>query len=660
MRVSGPSVSLARMEHPVSARGAGLAAISMLVLLSGVWTWWACKEGAYFGAAMYPGLVVLCAGLVLAGSRAAWGQALHVSTAAKLSLGGLLLLGTWSALSAIWSPTPDIAVADAQRILGYALVFGLGLWVRVLLREKSELAMAPLAVAGLGAGAYAVAVLLTGDDFARYVDRGTLQFPIGYRNANAAFFLIAMLPAASLASWRGLDWRARGLALATATLCLELAMLSQSRASVIASAVALGVLLIVSRERARTMGWLLLAAIPALVVIPAVTDLFATGNVEDYMGTSELRVAGRATLLGFLIALVAGSAAAFLGRRAQRDERREARANRLIGFGAVGTAIVAVVAFVIASGDPINWLEDRVDEFLTQGSPEAGQSASRFQVDAGTERDDFWRVAIESAKDEPLLGVGGGGYQYAFLLERDEGGAESVRDAHSVELEMLSELGIPGLALFLIAIASAAVGAWQSRRPGGRDALLAACALAAGAYWLTHASLDWFWPFAGVTAPVIGLLGSAAAPPRAEPAESAPTWRRRAVAAAACVLAISVIPPYLAGRYVDAAYAGWRTDLEEAMAFLDHASDLNPLSVEPLMTRGAILQAAGEDEAAIEAFEEAAAERPEEWATHYFLGQLKLDSDPEAARAELHLARERNPLSANLIELEQRIKSSDD
>ena len=649
------------MEHPGSAQATKLAGAIALGVMSVVWVWWACKEGAYFGAVMYPGLVVLCAGLILVGSRAAWSGALVLSTPSKLALGGLLGLGTWSALSAIWSPAPDIAIADAQRILGYAIAFGLGIWLRALLRERSELAMVPLALAGLVAGGYTVAVLLTGENFALYVDRGTLQFPLGYRNANAAFFLIAMLPAVMLATSRALDWRVRGVALAAATLALELAMLSQSRASVVAVGVALVVLMIASRERARTVGWMLLAAVPAIIVIPAVTDLFATGDIESYTGTAELRTAGRAALGGSLIALVVGAVSAFAGARVAPSEQREARANRAVGLGAIGIVMVAAVAFVVATGDPAGWFGDRVDEFLTQGTPEAGQAESRFEVNAGSERDDFWRVAIKVSGDEPLLGVGGGGFQYSFLLERGENGAESVRDAHSVELEIMSELGFPGLAMFLLAMAGAGIGAWRSRRLGGSDALLAACALAVGAYWLAHASLDWFWPYAGVTAPVFGLLGSACGPASgADGRLGAPTMLRRLAAGAACVLAISVIPTFLADRYVDAAYAGWRSDLERARSDLDRARELNPLSIEPLMAEGAILRASDMDEEAIAAFEEAASERPEEWATHYFLASLQIRSDPRAAREELELALDLNPLSADLVVLGQRIEAARD
>ena len=257
------------------------------------------------------------------------------------------------------------------------------------------------------------------------------------------------------------------------------------------------------------------------------------------------------------------------------------------------------------------------------------------------------------------MGVGGGGYQYEYLLRRSEEGIESARDAHSVELEIVSELGLGGLALFVLAIAGAAAGAWRTRRLGPSSAALAACALTAGAYWLTHASLDWFWTYPGVTAPVFALLGSAcASPPAPGAAAEAPppgAWRRVAAVAAAA-LALSVVPPYLAERYVDAAYDGWRADLAGAYEDLDQARDLNALSIEPLLAEGAIAREVGDRERAIAAFEEAADERPEEWASHYFLATLTRSTDPARAQAELERALELNPRSAYLEALEARLK----
>jgi O-Antigen ligase len=637
-----------------------LAAVIALVLLTIVWAWWGAKEGAYFGNVMFPGLILLCAGVVLLSSRSVMPAALELPLPVRIAFWALVGLGVWSAASALWSPSPDVAISDAQRILGYAIAFLLGLWLATLLGERRHLAMVPIAAAALFAGAIALIGLFTGDDFERYVQAGTLQYPIGYRNANAAFFLIALWPALTLATSRDLDWRLRAAALGTATLCLELAALSQSRASMIAAAVALVVFLVTSRERARGVGWLLLAVVPALLVVPAVSDVYGADPDEGARSIEVLRDAGRAALAGALLALVAGAGAALAGRRVEESAERQARANRAVAGGAVGVVVVGLVAFAVVTSDPFGWVGDRVDEFLTQGTPHSDEVSSRFSSGAGSERDDLWRVALDDAGEDPILGLGAGGYQYSYLLDRDEEGIESVRDAHSVEFEVLSELGVIGLVLFACAIGGAALGAWRSRGLGVPAAALSTCALTAGAYWLSHASLDWFWTYAGVTAPVFALIGSACAPgpSRSERPAGGP-WRRVGMVAVA-VLAISMVPIYLSERYVDAAYDGWRTDPARADRDLDRARDLNPFSIEPLLAEGGIAKAAGDREQAIAAFEEAAEKRPEEWATHYFLATLYIKSDFERAKDELDQARALNPHSIDIRLLGERLEEVED
>ena len=82
-----------------------------------------------------------------------------------------------------------------------------------------HLAAAPIAIAGGIAGLVAIVVLITGDDIRTYLEGdGTLQYPLGYRNANAAFFGIAIWPALSLAWSRQLAVPARAAALTAATI----------------------------------------------------------------------------------------------------------------------------------------------------------------------------------------------------------------------------------------------------------------------------------------------------------------------------------------------------------------------------------------------------------------------------------------------------------
>jgi hypothetical protein len=646
------------------ARGQALAAGFTLILLAFVWSWWALEEGAYFASVLYPGIALLCAGFVALTLALRWRWPLRLGSPLAIALLAFSALGIWSLLSAIWSPTPDVAVGDGQRILGYALAFGLGALLCRLLAPRVTFAMAPLAIAGASAG-LVTAVSLVGSDAVRdyMTSDGTLEFPLGYRNANAAFFAIAMWPAVGLAQARTLDWRLRGVALGAATLCLELAFLSQSRAAILGGAAALFVYILAAPNRVRSLLWLALAVAPAIVVLPALTDLFrAAHDAPLREAVSEMHTAGTTALIGMVTSTALGLVAAGFDQGRRPAAASLARANRAVAAGMGALLAAGAVAFVLAAGDPIDWVGQRVDEFRSGGTPNLSRESSRFTLDAGSNRYDAWRVAIDDAAADPLLGDGGGGYQYSYDRQR-RSASQDIHDAHSVELEILSELGIPGLTLFGVAIGAAGIGAVRARRAGSEAAALSAIALTVGAYWLVHASFDWFWPYAGLTAPVLALLGSAcgaravsrtAAATRE--AAGAPRWPMVAAAATAMVLALSVVPPYLSDRYTGDAFAGWRSDLGRAYEDLDAARSLNPLSIEPLMVEGAIADADGDADRAIAAYTEATEEHPENWASHYLLAEAYLPGSPRQAEEAARRANELNPLNPRVNALLRKLR----
>jgi O-antigen ligase len=635
------------------------AALIPLAVLTVIWCWWGAKDGGFFGTVLLPGTIALCAGLVLLLATAPWRGDLRLPRAAAVALWALVGLGAWNALSAIWSPAPDVAIADAQRVLAYTIALGLGIWLCDLLGPRTELSLVPLAAAGTFAGAVATIALLAGDDLRTYLEPdGTLQFPLGYRNANAAFFLIAVWPAIGLAAYRKLDWRLRALALGAATLCLDLGLLGQSRGSILAMGAALAVYLAASPRRARALLWLVLAALPALGVVPALVDLYDAANEAGPLGSAigEMRDAGRAVVFTTAVAVAVGAAAALSERRVPEREGPSATADRVVIGGLAVAVLAGAVAFVAVVGDPVDWLGQRAAEFRSGESPSAAGRATRFSLNAGSGRSELWRVALVEAGEDPLLGDGAGGYRYSYLQERRAAGFPAVRDAHSVELENLSELGAPGLALFLCAVGGAGAGAVRARRAGPAAASLSAIALTAGAYWLVHASLDWFWPYPAITAPVLALVGSACAPGLRVARVAAPGPGRRWLVAAAAVLALSTIGPFLSERYTDSAYSKWRSDPADAYDDLDAARRLNPLSVDPLLAEGAIARSAGDRERAIDAFGDAADERPEEWAPYYFLAQLHRGDNPRLARREAALAQERDPFNAQVKALQRRLE----
>ena len=297
---------------------------------------------------------------------------------------------------------------------------------------------------------------------------------------------------------------------------------------------------------------------------------------------------------------------------------------------------------ITAADDPVDWVNQRFDEFQQGSDPELEES--RFAFNAGSERYDYWRVALDDAVDDPLVGSGGGGFQYSYNREGES--EETPRDAHSVELELLSEQGILALLAFIAFVIAVVVAALRSRRLGPASFALVSAAMGAGAYWLVHASIEWFWTYPGVTAPVMWLLGAACAPAMLAPDRGRPPrWMRVAGAAVAIVLLATTMPPYLSERYTNEAYKSWRTDTDGAYRALDRAASLNPFSDAPLLAEGAIAREEGDDERALAAFREAMDRKPDEWAGHYYLALLLAPDDPEAAREELEIAQQLSPRS---------------
>ncbi len=648
-----------RQSASAPDRQTAIAQVLVLGVLTASWIWWSLANGAYLGGLPYPettlyeGIIVLCAAFGVLIWTAPWRASMRLSRFARVATTCLILFAAWTLASALWSPAPDIAVGDAQRTFAYVLAFALGIWSVALLGRRMEYAMLPLVAAVAVVGLVTMLSLAFGDDPTRYLESdGTLDYPLGYRNATAAFFLMALWPAVSLASSRNISAPIRLAALAAATLAIEVGVLCQSRGAIIGSVAALGAFLLASPHRGRSAGWLVIAALPALVCVPAAADLYGAEGVGRAVG--EMHAAGAAGVIGAILALVIGAAALLVERRFSFDEPDWLTpARKRVGVRA--GALTFVLVLLIAIGNPVSWLGDRFDEFQ-KGEPNLSAQSTRLSLNAGSNRSDVWAVAINAIEDDPVFGDGAGGFQYRYTREREEV-TQYAQDAHSIELETLSELGLVGFGLLATGLIAAIAGTIRSRRLGPAAASLSAGAIGAAAYWLAHSSLDWFWPYPAVSAPVIALLGAALAPAMLAPDRAWNGRQRRVLIAMVVILALSVVPPMLSARYTRNAYEGFRTDSERAFADLRRAEFLNRLTDAPQIGTGAVARELGQKERAIEAFRQASRKRPEEWAAHYFLAQLYLPDRPDAARLELALIRELNPLGGLEVEgLEERIR----
>jgi O-antigen ligase len=131
-----------------------------------------------------------------------------------------------------------------------------------------------------------------------------------------------------------------------------------------------------------------------------------------------------------------------------------------------------------------------------------GASASRLGS-ASSNRADYWRVAWDVAGEHPLRGAGPGAFGPEWLRVRPY--PEAVKDAHSLPLETLSELGLLGLALLLALVGGVAGAARAALRA---DAALAAGPAAALATWLVHACVDWDWEMPALTLIAVACAGA--------------------------------------------------------------------------------------------------------------------------------------------------------
>ena len=78
------------------------------------------------------------------------------------------------------------------------------------------------------------------------------------------------------------------------------------------------------------------------------------------------------------------------------------------------------------------------------------EGAARLRTLSGSSRADYWRVALRTVEAAPLLGSGAGSFRRQWFQHRRE--PQPARDAHSLYLETLAELGPLGLALLLAAL----------------------------------------------------------------------------------------------------------------------------------------------------------------------------------------------------------------
>lgn len=540
------------------------------------------------GLGWYPAAVVL--GALLGASAIAVRPALP-SKALMAALGLMLGYTLWSFLSITWAEQQGVAWDGANRTAVYLLVLALfSLWPVTAGGARILLGTLGLGLAGLG-----VVELLRADGAAEpilYFVDARLAEPAGYVNANVALWTIGLLPCLYLAISREVHPIFRGLALGGAGVLACLSLLGQSRGWILAVPVAALAFVAFTPYRARALTALGAVALGTFLVrgpVLAVHDEFTPETLDGLLGAATRN----ALVLGAVLALV-GLVAGIADRRVEIGQDTARRLNRGAVVALAVVLLVGAGAALVKVGDPVDKVSDSWTSFKSGGDATAA-GASRFSS-AGTNRYDFWVVAWERFGERPLHGIGSENFQLDYLARGKSG--EQPRYPHSLQIGVLSQTGLIGALLLGGALLAAAFAALSTaRRAGPAAAAAAGMAATVFTYWLTHASVDWFWEFAGVTAPAFAVLGLACATDREErPVRAAARHGRRAPAlaglvtsaVAASLLLVSFVLPWLAEREVARAASDWPAAPGVALDRLNRAEALNPLSTRPHLVAASI------------------------------------------------------------------------
>jgi O-antigen ligase len=402
-------------------------------------------DGGYFGRVDTPLTVAFGA---VVGLAAVTGAASRPSGTARVMFVLLGMLAAWTALSATWAVPGALVEHDARRALLYAVAFGAVVTV-VDVRRRVAL------LRGLvgGAGVIAIVAIAIRAGSGAVADRfyGSLAAePVGYPNALGALMAIGVVLATGLSLRAGSSRRAlQGL---TAVLVLVLG-LTESRGAALALAVGLCALAWLGPSGARACD-----ALRALLPV-------AVGAL-GWLAVASAGTTGSRVVVGAIATFAAAACVPVLDRLWPRH------AIAVLACGALIVAAALVVAHPVST-------------------------TSSF-------RTTYWVAALDAAREHPALGTGSGSFHLTWLDHGPDG--MFVRDAHSLYVEALSELGPVGLVLVVTLVALPVVT--TVRRRGDP---ISAMAGAAFAVFAVHAGLDWDWEMPVVTLAALACAGVALA-----------------------------------------------------------------------------------------------------------------------------------------------------
>ena len=413
------------------------------------------------------------------------------ATPGRLAVAGLALLTVWTAVSLGWAPVAANVVDDTQRLLLYlgALVAAAALLRPAGLLRVCEPALALGAIAAVGFG-LSERLLPGVVELERSLSaNGRLDQPLTYWNAMGALAAIGLVLCARMAGDGDNPRRLRTTAAALSPLLGLGLFLSVSRGAIAACFAGLAVLLYLAPHRLALRATIVCAA-SAVLASGASLALPAVRSLEGDASSAQLQ-----GLVMLVVLTALGSIAAVALSRAQpADAEREAVGpglRRALGVAAVVALVAGLAIAVTNSGE----------QRTIAGSSDTQAGTGRL-TSIDSSRYGLWKVAASSFAENPVEGIGSGGFRVVWFAERTS--RDPARDVHSLYLETAAELGLIGLAALALLLVGVALSARRALalHPGA-----AAGPVAALCTYAVHAGLDWDWEMPALTLVALVLVG---------------------------------------------------------------------------------------------------------------------------------------------------------
>lgn len=558
--------------------------------------------------------------------------AVRVSAAARGFLLPAAAFLAWCILSLLWTSDVEATGAEIARVIGYA--GPIVLLCLVLGRDNWRLAAAGLTVALLAVPVLSLTSrfgpdLFPADSFARTYGGERLGYPLEYWNALGCW--AAMAVAAGFAWSATLRSGAAHLAIAFIPPAATCLYLTHSRGAAVAAVAGVILVCVLAKRREQAVQQLAVAAAGCALAVVIVS--------RQEVGDAAFGSGGLTAALGTLGGAALAAGGSLLLRRGVRN-------------ALVSPRFLAATAGLLAAGLAVFGLMNGTHEGVAPESnapapPSIGvlDSAESLSSLEGPRREIFGS-ALSAYASEPVLGIGPGTFETWWV--EDSPGAAPLRDAHSLYLETLAELGVPGLILLLAGIAGLLRFATLPRRGlrRSRDHAASAAMLSCGVVFLVHASVDWLWEVPAVS--VTGLAALAIAGGRASarrPGRRRINMGRLAVAALALAAVVTQIPGLVKTERLRASEAILALGFEDrARELALEAADAEPWAASPHAQLGLIALADRQlDEAEAET-ERAAELAPADWTHRFTLVRIRVEQgDTAGALSALDAAEQRNP-----------------